>query len=97
MPEKVKNQIKKKRLPISGETPFKPKLKTNKKGIKQMETAEVKYGPKKGKKGVVDTKGRIWIKDEAHAGYPEHWDVQINNGSDYFRVGMDGNPVIKEQ
>jgi hypothetical protein len=71
-------------------------MTTNKNGQQIMQTAEIKHGPKAGKKGVVDQEGRIWTKDEAHAGYPEHWDVQIDQGTDYFRVGMDGNPVVKE-
>ena len=60
-----------------------------------MKTAEVKHGSQAGRKGVVDKEGRIWLKDEAHAGYPEHWDVQVDSGKDYIRVGMGGNPVKK--
>jgi len=96
LPPKVLEQINNKGLPQSGETPFVPKLITNKAGQKIMQTAEIRYGPKAGKRGFLDQNGRIWVKDEAHAGYPEHWDVQLAEGRDYFRVGLDGNPVIKE-
>ena len=49
------------------------------------------HGPKAGKLGYVDSSGRIWIKDRAHAGDPDHWDVQEDGGSTYFRVDLDGN------
>jgi hypothetical protein len=39
----------------------------------------------------VDTQGRIWIKCLAHGTYPDHWDVQVDQGMDYFRVDPDGN------
>jgi hypothetical protein len=51
----------------------------------------VTYGPKSGKCGYVDVNGRIWIKDRAHAGDPDHWDVQENGGKEYFRVDQNGN------
>ncbi len=97
LPAKIQKQITKKRLPQSGETPFAPRFTTNRKGQKIVQTAEVEHGPQAGRKGVVDTEGRIWLKDEAHAGYPEHWDVQIDSGKDYFRVGIDGNAVARNQ
>ena len=50
-------------------------------------------GPKAGKKGVVDDQGNIWIRDRAHAGVPDHWDVQIDDGDGYFRMGLDGNQL----
>ena len=58
-----------------------------------IEKAEIMQGPKKGKKGFVDQDGNIWIKDRAHAGDPDHWDVQVNGGDEYFRVGLDGNAL----
>jgi hypothetical protein len=39
----------------------------------------------------VDTQGRIWLRDEAHAGLPEHFDVQEDGGRHRTRVGLDGN------
>ena len=31
------------------------------------------------------------LKDRAHAGDPDHWDVQENGGKRYFRVDLNGN------
>jgi len=78
-------------LPTSGQVPFVPRLVTNRRGDQVIEKAEVEHGPKKGKRGYVDTQGRIWIKDRAHAGDPDHWDVQVDAGRDYFRVDLNGN------
>jgi hypothetical protein len=72
-----------------------PKLVTNKRGEIEIEKVTITSGTKAGKRGYVDDSGRIWIKDQAHAGYPEHWDVQIHGGIDYIRVGLDGNAVKK--
>jgi hypothetical protein len=55
------------------------------------------FGKEFAKRGPGDTQGRIWIWDKAHSGYPGHWDVQINGGADYIKVGVDGNPVTKLQ
>ena len=44
-----------------------------------------------GRMGWVDLDGRIWLRDRAHAGLPDHWDVQEDDGRTYFRVGDDGN------
>jgi hypothetical protein len=41
----------------------------------------------------VDEEGRIWIRDYEHADLPDHWDVQIDGGTDYIRIGLDGNEV----
>ncbi|MDB5331242.1 MAG: hypothetical protein JWP03_2393 [Phycisphaerales bacterium] len=41
--------------------------------------------------GWVDLDGRIWLRDRAHAGLPDHWDVQEDKGATYFRVDNDGN------
>ena len=90
LPEKVIEQMKNAGLPTGGTNPFKPKLKTNKQGDQIIDKRAVAKGPKKGKYGYVDEQGRIWIKDYAHAGLPDHWDVQTNDGDDYIRVDFDG-------
>jgi hypothetical protein len=43
--------------------------------------------------GYQDMAGRIWIRDLAHAGVPDHWDVQVNGGQSYFRVDDNGNVI----
>jgi len=58
--------------------------------------ARIQHGPKLGTKGFVDTQGRIWIKDRAHAGDPDHWDVQEEGGRTYFRVDFDGNKLDED-
>jgi hypothetical protein len=78
-------------LPKGGSVPFIPQLDKSKKGEQIIRKATVTHGPKKGKKGYVDTKGRIWIKDRAHTGDPDHWDVQEDGGKTYFRVDVDGD------
>ena len=76
-------------------TPFHPKICKNKKGVPIIDSAVVTSGPKGGKTGKLDKQGRIWVWDPPHAGYPGHWDVQLDGGGDYFRVGTDGNPVMR--
>jgi hypothetical protein len=93
LPDKVVEQMRKAGLPSAGQHPFKPRLTTNRKGEQVIEKRAVARGPKKGKRGYVDDQGRIWIKDRAHAGVPDHWDVQINEGDDYFRVDGAGNEI----
>ena len=88
---KLEAQIQKAGLPQAGEFPYVPKLEKNKKGRPIIKKDVVTHGPKAGKLGYVDTSGRIWIKDRAHAGDPDHWDVQEDGGSTYFRVDLDGN------
>jgi hypothetical protein len=78
-------------LPTGGTVPFIPQLTTNRRGDQIIEKATVQHGPKQGKKGYLDTAGRIWIKDRAHAGDPDHWDVQIDAGQSYIRVDLHGN------
>jgi hypothetical protein len=90
-PSKIERQIEKAGLPTGGAVSFEPSLQVNKKGKQVIGKDTVRHGPKKGKKGYVDTEGRIWIKDRAHAGDPDHWDVQIDGGKEYFRVDLDGN------
>lgn len=91
--KKVEDQINKANLPRSGNVPFEPQLGTNRRGAQIIEKAEVKKGPKKGKRGWLDTQGRIWIKDRAHSGLPDHWDVQIDEGDSYIRVDFSGNQI----
>lgn len=94
LPEKVIRQITKAGLPFNGQHPFKPSLVPNRRGEPMIEKQVVSKGPKKGKVGFVDEEGRIWIKDRAHANVPDHWDVQIDGGDDYFRVDELGNEVL---
>jgi hypothetical protein len=91
LPEKIDRQIEKVGLPRGGSVRFIPKLDKDKKGRPIIKKATVRHGPKRGKKGYVDSQGRIWIKDRAHAGDPDHWDVQENGGKGYFRVDPNGN------
>ena len=93
LPKKIEKQIDKAGLPRGGAVPFDPQLDQNRKGQEVIRKGAVRYGPKKGKKGYVDTKDRIWIKDRAHAGDPDHWDVQEDGGRTYFRVDLHGNPL----
>ena len=66
---------------------------TNRSGDEIIEKRAVGIGPKQGKRGYVDEEGRIWIRDRGHAGIPDHWDVQIDDGNDYIRVDNDGNLI----
>ncbi len=91
--DKIDRQLQKAGLPIDGEVPFVPKLEKNRKGEDILRKATIQKGPKKGKKGFVDTNDRIWIKDRAHAGDPDHWDVQEDGGETYFRVDHTGNKL----
>ena len=93
LPDKLKEQIAGAALPTSGEVPFIPALRQNRKGDLIIDKATIKYGPKKGKRGYLDTEGRIWLRDYAHSGYPDHWDVQIDDGKDYQRVDLNGDPL----
>ncbi len=91
LPDKVKRQIEKAGLPPGGSVPFIPQLETNKQGKPIIQKSAVQHSPKKGKIGYVDTQGRVWIKDRAHAGDPDHWDVQEDGGKKYFLVDLQGN------
>jgi hypothetical protein len=77
-------------LPTEGDVSFIPRLVTNLREEEVVLKKEVLSGPKAGKVGYVDTQDRTWIKDRAHSGYPDHWDVQENDGLTYFRFGLDG-------
>lgn len=91
MPDKVTRQIEKAGLPSAGDVPFEPMLISSQRGKVQIAKATIKHGPKQGKRGYVDQEGRIWIRDRAHGDKPDHWDVQIDEGRDYFRVDNQGN------
>jgi hypothetical protein len=93
LPQKIIEQMRKAGLPTTGRHPFVPKIITNRTGDPIIEKRAVLDGPKKGKRGFVDAQGRIWIKDRAHANVPDHWDVQIDDGDDYFRVDLTGNEI----
>jgi hypothetical protein len=90
LPRKIERQIDKAGLPRGGGVPFVPQLDYNRRGKQTIRKAGITHGPKKGKMGYVDAQGRIWIKDRAHAGDPDHWDVQEDGGMKYFRVDMQG-------
>jgi hypothetical protein len=94
LPEGIKKQIEKAGLPTGGSMPFIPKLGKNRKGEPIIKKATIQHGPRKGKKGYVDSEGKIWIRDRAHGDYPDHWDVQENGGKEgRTRVGDDGEPI----
>lgn len=92
-PDKIERQIVKAGLPQAGQFPYIPRLKTNARGESEIVKAKPKYGPKRNKKGYVDDQGRIWIKERAHAGQPDHWDVQIDDGLRYIKVDFEGNSL----
>lgn len=93
LPKKIAEQMKKAGLPSAGKHPFKPRITTNRRGEHIIEKKAVAKGPKKGKRGYLDEDGRIWIKDRSHAGLPDHWDVQVNDGEEYFRVTDSGDDI----
>jgi hypothetical protein len=93
LPQKIVVQINKARLPTTGTHPFRPKLVVNQKGDAIIAKRTPTQGPKRGKWGYLDEHDRIWIKDPGHAGLPDHWDVQIDDGNDYLRVDKDGNEL----
>ncbi len=93
LPQKIIDQMNKAGLPLNGLFPFKPKLAKNKLGDPVIEKRAVARGPKRGKRGYVDEQGRVWVKDRSHADVPDHWDVQIDDGDQYFRVDSDGNEL----
>jgi hypothetical protein len=93
LPQKIKDQIAKAKLPTAGAFPFRPRLTKNKRGETMVARAEARNAPagQRGRMGWVDVDGRIWLRDHAHAGVPDHWDVQEGDGATYFRVDNDGN------
>jgi hypothetical protein len=88
---RVDRQIKKAERPTGGPIPFVPRLDKNKKCDPVIRRGTIQHGPKNGKKGYVDTQGRIWIKCQAHGTYPDHWDVKVDECKEYFRVDSGGN------
>jgi hypothetical protein len=94
LPDEIEKKMKKAGLPTGGSMPFKPQIDKNKKGEPIIRKREITHGPMKGKKGYVDTDGKIWIRDRAHGKYPDHWDVQENGGKKgRTRIGQDGEPI----
>lgn len=93
LPQKIIEQINGAGLPTAGRHSFNPRLTRNKKGKPIIQKKTVQKGRKKGKKGFVDDQDRIWVRDRSHAGLPDHWDVQLNEGADYMRIGMDGEEI----
>lgn len=91
LPAKIEKQIDKAGLPRGGAVPFDAELDKNKQGEQVIKKETVTHGPKQGKRGYLDTQGRIWIKDRAHADDPDHWDVQEDGGKRYIRVDLQGN------
>jgi len=97
LPQKVIDQMANAGLPQGGTVPFIPRLRLNN-GELEIDKDSPHNAPrsssKRRKKGYVDVKGRIWIRDHAHGNYPEHWDVQIDGGSEYIKVDLNGNELI---
>jgi hypothetical protein len=91
--QRIERQIQRAGLPTAGDFPFVPRVDKNQKGEKIIRKTTVQHGPKKGKKGFVDVDGRIWVRDRAHAGDPDHWDVQEEGGKSYIRVDQEGNKL----
>lgn len=93
LPQKVEEQLKHAGLPDCGQVPFVPELSKNRRGETIVKKARIQFGPKKDKVGYVDKDRRIWVRDVAHAGLPDHWDVQIDGGRDYLKVDDQGNQL----
>lgn len=93
LPDPVRQQIEKLGLPLTGTHSFQPQLVTNRKGKQHLGRRAISFGPKEGLVGYLDEQDRIWIKDRAHSGLPDHWDVQIAGGDRYLRVGLDGEEI----
>jgi hypothetical protein len=93
LPKRIDRRINKAGLPRGGSHPFQPKLEKNHKGSPIIKKAFVRHGPDKGEVGYVATNARIWIKNRAHAGDPDHWDLQADGGKSYFRVDLQGNLI----
>jgi hypothetical protein len=91
MSPRVQGQIAKAGLPTTGPVPFVPALGKDRKARQCLLRLAIQHGPKAGQIGYLDTAGRIWIRDRAHSGVPDHWDVQENGGLTYFRVDDSGN------
>ena len=93
LPKDIEDEVKKIGLPTGGQYPFEPKWTKNKKGKLIIKRAKIAHGPRRGKKGYEDQKGRIWIKDRAHGSKPDHWDVQEDGGKTHTNVDPNGNII----
>lgn len=93
LPPRLQAQITKAGLPQTGQEPYQPRIVRNRRGQPVIAKGVVPSGPKAGKRGWVDDQERIWIRDYAHAGLPDHFDVQDVDGTSYFRVDMNGNII----
>lgn len=70
--EKLIGQMTKAKLPyLKGSVPYIPKLKRNDRAEVEVVKVETPRGF-----GWTAQDGKIWIRGRAHAGYPNHWDVQ---------------------
>jgi len=93
--DSIEKQIEKAGLPTGGSVPFIPMLDKSRSGRRIIRKGTVQGGPWKGKKGYVDSQGKMWIRDRAHGEYPDHWDVQENGGTEgRTRIGNDGEPLV---
>ena len=91
LPPAIADEIRDCHLPTGGACPFEPTYRRSPSGTDVLRRGQVEHGPKRGKTGFLDRQGRIWIRDPAHAGVPDHWDVQTDGGRRYDRVGDDGS------
>jgi hypothetical protein len=93
--DKIKAQMEKAKLPyLKGGVPYIPKLKKNDRG----ETEIVKVETPRGW-GWTAQDGKIWVRGRAHAGYPDHWDVQESvdaKEGQYQNVLENGELMTKE-
>ena len=93
LPQSVIDQVRELRLPTGGACPFDPAFRRSPSGVDLIRRGAIDHGPKRDKAGFRDKQGRIWIRDRAHGGVPEHWNVQIDGGRRSDRVGDDGNSL----
>ena len=63
LPQKVVDQMSNAGLPSTGECPFEPRVVKNRAGGDIIDKQKITKGPKKGKFGYVDVRGRIWVRD----------------------------------
>lgn len=96
--EADKQKLREKALGFGLPASFKPKFEKNKGGkwILMKKPAPAAKGNAKDREGWVDEEGRIWIRNYAHAGYPDHWDVQMDGGATYMNVKVDGSPMTEK-
>jgi hypothetical protein len=93
--EKIKAQMEKAKLPyLRGGVPFVPKLFRNDRGEVEILKLQSPRGT-----GWTAADGKIWIRGRAHAGYPDHWDVQESvdaKEGEYQNVLESGEAMTKE-